>query len=81
FSAPQISGAVALLAQAFPTLTGAQIVSILYQSARDAGAPGVDSTYGNGILDLTRAFQPLGAASLSSTRAPVSLVANGTLSA
>ncbi|MFX7792788.1 S8 family serine peptidase, partial [Acinetobacter baumannii] len=39
FSAPQISGAVALLAQAFPTLTGAQIVSILYQSARDAGAP------------------------------------------
>jgi subtilisin family serine protease len=38
FSAPQIAGAAALLAQAFPNLTGAQIVQILYASARDAGA-------------------------------------------
>lgn len=80
FSAPQISGAVALLAQAFPTLTGAQIVDILFQSARDAGAVGVDPVYGRGILDLTRAFQPLGSSSLAGSRQPVSLSVNGTLS-
>ena len=43
FSAPQIAGAAALLAQAFPNLTGAQIVQILLTSARDAGAAGTDS--------------------------------------
>lgn len=81
FSAPQISGAVALLAQAFPNLTGAQLVDILYQSARDVGAAGTDAVYGRGVLDLTRAFQPLGQTALASTRAPVSLTGNATLSA
>ena len=40
FSAPTISGAVALMAQAFPNLTGKQIVSILFQTADDLGAAG-----------------------------------------
>lgn len=81
FAAPQISGAVALLAQAFPNLSGSQIVSILFSSARDAGTSGVDATYGSGILDLTRAFQPIGTASVAGTAAPISLTANATLSA
>ena len=80
-AAPQISGAVALLAQAFPNLSGAQIVSILFQSARDAGAAGVDPVYGNGILDLTRAFQPVGTTSVAGARGAVSLASNATLSA
>ena len=80
FSAPQIAGAAALLAQAFPTLSGAQIVQILLTSARDAGATGTDATYGRGVLDLTKAFSPLGSMS-TTTGAPVSLSANGTLSA
>ena len=80
FSTPQIAGAVALLAQAFPNLTGAQIVSILYASARDAGAPGVDPVFGEGVLDLTRAFQPLGATSVAGTSVPVSSSSNGALS-
>src|SRR5690348_17565245 len=37
FSAPAISGAVALMAQAFPNLTGKQIVNILFQTADDLG--------------------------------------------
>ncbi|WP_425230601.1 S8 family serine peptidase [Sphingomonas sp.] len=82
FAAPQISGAVALLAQAFPNLTGAQIVNLLLTTARDAGAVGTDPIYGRGILDLTRAFQPQGTATLAGANAAtVSLTGNGELSA
>ncbi|CAN5342218.1 hypothetical protein BH10PSE14_BH10PSE14_38680 [soil metagenome] len=81
FSAPQIAGAVALLAQAFPNLTGAQIVSILFQSARDAGDVGPDAVYGQGVLDLTKAFAPIGVTSIAGTPARISLGINATLSA
>lgn len=81
FAAPQISGAVALLAQAFPNLSGAQIVELLFRTARDVGAAGIDPIYGNGVLDLTRAFQPVGATSVAGSGAAVSLLANATLSA
>lgn len=65
FSAPQVSGAAALLAQAFPNLTGRQIADILLKSAFDVGAPGVDTVFGHGILDIARAFQPIGTTSLA----------------
>ena len=81
FSAPQIAGAVALLAQAFPNLTGAQIVQLLLTTARDAGAAGTDPVYGRGVLDLTRAFQPVGTTSLAGSRAPTSDNFNAALSA
>jgi len=41
-----------LLAQAFPNLTGAQIVDLLLRSARDVGAAGTDPVYGRGVLDI-----------------------------
>ncbi|KTF68014.1 S8 family peptidase [Sphingomonas sp. HT-1] len=81
FSAPQISGAIALLAQAFPNLTGKQIVDLLYATARDMGDPGTDAIYGRGVLDLTRAFQPVGTMSVAGSTAAVSTTVNGTLSA
>ncbi len=81
FSAPQIAGAAALLAQAFPNLTGAQIVQLLLSTARDAGAAGTDAIYGRGVLDLTRAFQPVGTTSLAGSRAPTSDNFNAALSA
>ncbi|MBW4330009.1 S8 family serine peptidase [Stakelama sp. CBK3Z-3] len=81
FSAPQISGAIALLAQAFPNLTGKQIVDLLFRTARDAGESGVDSVYGNGVLDLTEAFQPQGTMSVAGTDAVASMDVNATLSA
>jgi subtilisin family serine protease len=71
FSAPTITGAVALMAQAFPNLTGKQIVSILFQTADDLGASGVDSIYGHGRLNIQRAFQPIGTASLADSKIPV----------
>ena len=72
FSAPQISGAAALLAQAFPSLSAVEIVDILLQSADDAGAAGTDAIFGRGILNIAAAFQPIGATSLASTSIPLS---------
>lgn len=65
FSAPQVAGAVALLAQAFPNLTGAEIVEIILNSAIDAGEVGVDGTYGRGVLDIAQAMQPAGRTALA----------------
>src|SRR5690606_15329056 len=73
FAAPQVSGAAALLAQAFPNLTGREIVDILLRSAFDAGAFGPDAVYGRGILDLARAFQPLGTTRLAGGSAVLAL--------
>ncbi|UAB79826.1 S8 family serine peptidase [Erythrobacter sp. SCSIO 43205] len=67
FAAPQVAGAVALLAQAFPNLTGAEIAEILLDTARDAGALGIDNVYGAGILDIAEAFEPQGAVSIAGT--------------
>ncbi len=79
FAAPVVSGAIALIAQAFPNLTPAQIVALLYRSADDRGATGVDAVYGNGEINLARAFSPIGSLSLGGTAVPVSLAGNATL--
>lgn len=71
FSAPVITGAVALMAQAFPNLTGKQIVDILFATADDLGDPGLDIIYGRGALNITRAFQPIGTTSLANSRIAV----------
>ncbi|KRA79366.1 S8 family peptidase [Altererythrobacter sp. Root672] len=73
FSTPQVSAAAALLAQAFPNLTGREIADILLRSAYDVGAPGADVVFGRGILDIARAFQPLGTLSLAGSGAPIAL--------
>ena len=79
FSAPIISGAVALLAQAFPTLTGSQIVDLLLRTATDLGDNGTDAIYGRGELNLTRAFQPQGQQSIAGTPIPVPVGSTGSL--
>ena len=81
YSAPLIAGAVTLLEEAFPNLTPAQIVHLLYTTADDLGAAGVDTTFGNGALDLTRAFQPQGSTALAGSATPISLASNASLSA
>ncbi len=67
FAAPQVAGAVALLSQAFPNLTGTEIVEILLDSARDAGATGTDAVFGAGILDIAAAFAPRGTTTIAGT--------------
>ena len=71
FSAPIISGAVALVAQAFPNLTAAQIVDLLFRTADDLGTAGDDRIYGQGRLNITRAFEPVGQTSLAGTEIQV----------
>ncbi len=73
FAAPVISGAVALLAQAFPTLSSVQIVDLLFRSAIDIGTAGVDDITGRGALDIARAFAPQGQLALAGSATPVSL--------
>jgi hypothetical protein len=65
YATPVIAGAVALIEQAFPNLTPAQVVALLYSSATDAGTAGVDSTYGHGLLNIAKAFAPQGTTALA----------------
>ena len=78
-AAPVVSGAAALLAQAFPALSGAQIVDILLRSADDLGATGTDEIYGRGLLNIARAFQPLGTSSIGGQT--VAITTGGSLGA
>jgi subtilase-type serine protease len=78
FAAPQISGALALLAEAFPTLTPHQLRVRLLASAEDdffrpdatvelanGFLKGYSVTYGHGFLDIEAALKPIGGTSLS----------------
>jgi bacillopeptidase F len=55
-SSPHVSGAVLLLKEAFPQLTGAQLLTALYTTATDMGVTGEDNVYGNGLIDVHSAF-------------------------
>lgn len=60
FSAPVLSAAAAILKQEFPYLTNEQILAILFQSANKSGIYANSAIYGQGLLDLERATQPIG---------------------
>lgn len=58
-AAPHVSGAVLLLKEAFPYLTGEEILLALYHTAVDQGEPGEDNTFGMGIIHVKHAFDYL----------------------
>ncbi|MEM7570346.1 MAG: S8 family peptidase [Pseudomonadota bacterium] len=60
FSAPHVSGAIALLYDLFPNLTPDQMIELVTSTATDLGAPGVDAVYGHGLINLEEAIQPQG---------------------
>lgn len=52
---PHVSGALAVLIQAFPYLTAEQIKMVIFTTATDIGEPGVDEVFGWGLLNLGKA--------------------------
>lgn len=61
FAAPLVTGAVALLQDRWPWLAqhAPETAQIIFQSAKDLGAPGVDPVYGWGELDIQASQSPL----------------------
>jgi subtilisin family serine protease len=54
-AAPLVSGVAALIRARYPDLSAAQVVNRIVGTARDAGAPGFDTLYGYGVLDVASA--------------------------
>ncbi|MEO1014518.1 MAG: S8 family serine peptidase [Pseudomonadota bacterium] len=67
FAAPLVTGAVSLLHDRWPWLQNhaEETADIILQSAQDLGAPGVDGTYGWGLLDVEAAQSPLSFSNLT----------------
>lgn len=67
FAAPLVTGAVALVQSNWPWLKShpEATADIILRSATDLGDPGVDSTYGWGLLNVDAALQPLDPNSLT----------------
>lgn len=61
FATPIVSAAIAVIREAFPYMKSTEITNLLFTTARDLGAEGVDEVYGHGMLDLERATRPVGA--------------------
>ena len=58
-AAPHVSGAILLLKEAFPYLSGEDLMLALYYSAVDQGETGEDNVYGMGIIHVKNAFDYL----------------------
>jgi subtilisin family serine protease len=59
-ASPHVTGAIVLLRQFAPNLTGKQIKLALYNTAKDLGVAGEDNVYGRGLIDVYAAFLSLG---------------------
>ncbi len=55
FAAPEVSGAAALVWQAYPYFNNDLVRQTLLGTADDLGAPGPDTTFGYGMLDVFKA--------------------------
>ncbi|MCB9266150.1 MAG: S8 family serine peptidase [Lewinellaceae bacterium] len=58
-AAPHVSGSILLLKEAFPYLTGEELMLALYYTCTDLGVPGEDNDYGMGIINVSAAFEYL----------------------
>ena len=83
FSAPLVSAAASLVLQHWPSLTARQVADILFATATDLGADGVDRIYGHGLLNVYAALQPVGPTALAveTGTAPTVLSTGAVLSA
>ncbi|GLK68187.1 hypothetical protein GCM10008179_18250 [Hansschlegelia plantiphila] len=82
-AAAEVSGVIALMVQANPSLTAAEARAALVKSAVDLGAPGVDPEFGAGQTDAKAAVDAVSAApsvSASPQATPVSAPVETTIS-
>lgn len=56
---PHVSGALLLLAEAFPMASAYELKYALYQTAVDLGEVGEDNIYGRGLIDVFAAYEYL----------------------
>ena len=66
-AAPMVSGGLALLFQAFPYVETADILELLFVTADDLGAEGVDEIYGHGMMNLAAALEPSGSLTIATS--------------
>ncbi len=59
-AAPVVTGSIAFLMGAYPYMTPQEVVQLIFETADDLGAPGVDEIYGHGQLNLGAATRPQG---------------------
>ncbi|MBI5100254.1 MAG: S8 family serine peptidase, partial [Nitrospirae bacterium] len=59
FSAPHVSGAMALLLSAFPSLTPSELETSLEQTATGLGAPVPNNDSGHGLLNIEAAYKDI----------------------
>ena len=59
-AAPTVGGSLAILKQAFPSLGNDELVTRLFATANKTGIYEVASIYGQGLVDLDAATQPVG---------------------
>ena len=77
---PVVAGAAALIKQGW-NLSAQQIANILFTTADDLGATGVDTVFGRGLLNLERAMSPYGNPTFPTlTRAGITITTASVLS-
>jgi len=65
FAAPVLSGAAADLKQMWPQLKGDQILAIMFKTANKSGVYANRAVYGQGMLDMQKAVQPVGTVAIA----------------
>lgn len=76
---PAVTGALAVVSQAFPTLTSDQVVQRLFYTANKDGRYADTSLYGQGLLDLELATRPVGTLTVVSANGEALPVADSAL--
>ena len=74
---PHVSGALGLLIERYPYLTATQVRNVMFTTATDLGAAGVDEVYGWGLVNLEKAIDGPGQL-LGDTVVNMTLAAGGT---
>lgn len=78
-AAPVVAGVAALIKSRWPNLGASQVGQIIFATATDLGAPGVDPIYGRGLVNAQRAMQPVGTTGTRTANGSWTFTSSGTL--